>query len=185
MILPILLSLSTVASAATGAEAELARQLSALRAERLAAARAALEVGAAEDLRDAVSAGGEEGRRMAARLPGMARDPFNLCRTLAECREAPASLHIEDHALADDAFRALARPWILLQEARGKSVKILVDQGLGVRLELEDFPSLPAVTLTAAPAPTGGFDLAVEDADAARRAYSAARATLTRARPEN
>lgn len=180
MILPLLLSLAQSASALMPApEAALAGELARLRASRAEAARAALQIGAAEELRDSVAAvEGSERRRLAARLPGMAEDPFNLCRTLDSCREAPASLHVEDHALADDAFLALARPWLRLQEARGRAVKVVVDHGLGVRLELEDFPALPVVILTASPAPTGGFDVAVEDPAAAARAFSAARAAL-------
>lgn len=136
-------------------------------------------LGGAEDLRDAVAAGtGHERKRLAGRLPGMSEQPFDLCRTLARCPEAVASLHVEDDSLTDDALRALARPWIKLQEARGKAVKVTVDPGIGVQLELEDLPSRPVVILTASPTPTGGFDVAVEDGAEAAKAYAAERAAL-------
>lgn len=160
-------------------EEALTQGLAKLRQENALGMRLAVMGGGAEDLRDAVSAvSGPARKQLANRLPGMAVDPFDICRDLARCWKAPASLHIEDHALADDAFRALARPWIRLQEARGKAVKVTVDPGLGVRLELEDMPALPVVTLAAEPTPTGGFDVVVEDGAEAARVFEAARAAV-------
>lgn len=161
------------------AEEALAQGLSKLRSAREAQTRAAVFGGGAEDLRDAVAAvSGHERKRLAARLPGMAEDPFDICRDLAECREAPSSLHVDEHLLTDDAFLALARPWIKLQEARGKAVTVTVDPGAGVRLDLSDLPSRPSVTLAATPTPTGGFDVVVEDGPEAVKAFAAERAAL-------
>lgn len=141
-------------------------------------------LGGAEELRDAVASGsGPERKRLAARLPGMAVEPYDICRDLDRCREAPRSLHVEEHFLADDAFRALARPWIKLQEARGKAVKVVVDPGAGVRLELEDLPRWPVVTLSAEPAPTGGFDVVVEEGAEASRAFAVERAAILSRKP--
>lgn len=160
------------------AEETLAVGLAKLRRKHDSSVREAV-LGGAEELRDAVSSGPDADRkRLAGRLPGMAQDPFAICRDLTLCREAPPSLHIEDHALADDAFRALARPWIRLQEARGKAVKVVVDPGQGVRLELEDLPRWPVVSLSAAPTPTGGFDVLVEDGAEAAKAFAAERAAV-------
>lgn len=159
-------------------EETLAVMLATLRQDHALEMRREL-LGGAEELRDAVAAGtGHERKRLADRLPGMSREPFNICRNLAGCREAPQSLHVEDDFLADDAFLALARPWFKLQEARGKSVKLTLDPGIGVRLELEDLPRRPVVILAASPAPTGGFDVAVEDGPEAARAYAAERAAV-------
>jgi hypothetical protein len=47
-----------------------------------------------------------------------------------------------------------------------------------VRLELEDMPRWPVVTLAAVPAPTGGLDVEVEDGAAASSAYAAERGAL-------
>lgn len=152
--------------------------LSSLRAARDGEVRKAM-LGGAEELRDAVATGaGPAKQQMANRLPGMAKDPFDLCRDLSACREAPQSLHVEDGALVDDAFVALARPWLNLQKARGKAVKPIVDPGVGVRLELEDLPGRPAVTLEAMPTPTGGFDVTLADGPQAAKDYAAARATI-------
>jgi hypothetical protein len=138
-------------------------------------------LGAADELRDSVAAGtGTVKEQLAGRLPGMARDPFGICRDLSGCREAPLSLHVEDDALIDDAFLALARPWFKLQQARGKTVRLTVDPGTGVRLELEDLPSRPVVTLTAEPTPTGGFDVALDEGPEAAKAYAAERAAVLR-----
>ena len=159
-------------------EETLAGKLSQLRQDRALQTRQAV-LGGAEELRDAVAAGsGAAKRQLADRLPGMAEEPFDVCRDLVGCREAPLSMHVEDDLLTDAAFLALARPWLKLQEARGKAVKLTVDPGIGVRLELEDMPKQPVVTFTASPAPTGGFDVAVEDGPEAARAYSAARAVV-------
>lgn len=133
--------------------------------------------GAAEELRDAVSSRtGSERKRLAGRLPGMAEDPFNLCRALDACPQAPLSLHVEDQALVDDAFVALARPWFQLQKARGKAVTVKVDPGQGVVLELEDLAKRPKIVLEAMPTPTGGFDVALDDGPAAAEVYASERA---------
>lgn len=139
--------------------------------------------GAAEELRDAVSSRtGTERKRLAGRLPGMAEDPFNLCRGLDACPQAPLSLHVEDQALVDDAFVALARPWFKLQQARGKAVTVKVDPGQGVVLALEDLPRRPKIVLAALPTPTGGFDVALDDGPAAAEVYAAERAAALAAK---
>jgi len=182
MILPLLLLATGAAFAApappakpSSPEETLAVMLSKLRQEHAVEMRKGV-LGGAEELRDAVAADAGPGRKkLADRLPGMSPEPYNLCRTLAACKEAPISLHVQETALADDAFLALARPWIKLQEARGKTVKVTVDPGTGVRLELEDMPRWPVVTLAAVPAPTGGLDVEVEDGADAAAAYAAER----------
>ncbi len=165
-------------TAPRSSEQALAVMLAKLRQGRASTVRQAV-MGGAEELRDAVAADKGNGRkRLADRLPGVSPEPFNLCRSLSACREAPLSLHVDEDFLADDAFLALARPWIKLQEARGKAVKLTVDPGVGVQLELEDLPRWPVVTLAASPAPTGGLDVAVEDGAEAARAYAAERAAF-------
>lgn len=158
---------------------DLAVALAKLRKGREAQMRASIMGGGAEELRDSVAAqSGAEKKALMNRLPGMAPDPFGICRKLKDCKEAPVSLHVEDQTLADDAFLALARPWYALQEARGKSIKVSVDPGTGVKLELEDVPGLSSVQMSATPAPTGGFDIAVENAKEAAKAFTAARAAV-------
>jgi hypothetical protein len=186
MNLPILLLAAGTAFAAPAAkpvhlsptEEALAVQLSQLREAHALETRQAV-LGGADELRDAVAAVAPSDKKLLAdRFPGMAQEPFALCRDLAGCPEAPRSIHVEEDFLADDAFQALARPWIKLQEARGKAVKLTVDPGVGVKLDLEDLPGLASVTMTAAPAPTGGFDVAVEEGAEAARIYSAARSAV-------
>lgn len=140
-------------------------------------------LGSAEELRDAVVSGeGAAKEKLANRLPGMAKDPFDICRDLVGCREAPLSLHVEDAFLIDDALVALARPWFKLQKERGKAVTVSVDPGTGVRLILEDLPQRPVVTLEASPTPTGGFDVLLEDGPKAAQVYAAERAAVLRNR---
>ncbi|MBI2386554.1 MAG: hypothetical protein HYV14_11130 [Elusimicrobia bacterium] len=169
---------ASTSTAARAPEETLRVMLADLRRERAWEVRKAV-LGSAEELRDAVAAGeGASKERLADRLPGMAKDPFGICRDLVGCREAPASLHVEDPVLLDDAFMALARPWFKLQKARGKAVTVSVDPGAGVQLKLEDFPRRPVVTLSALPAPTGGFDVAVDEGDEAARDFAAERAAV-------
>jgi hypothetical protein len=131
----------------------------------------------AEELRDAVTSGaGTEKLRAAERLPGMAKDPYDLCADIFACTEAPLSLHVETPDKIDEAIVALARPWFNLQKTRGKAVEMVVDHGVGVQLKLEDFAAEPVVTFTAEPVSTGGFDVALVDGAAAAKAYSAQRA---------
>ncbi|HEX4046432.1 MAG TPA: hypothetical protein VH309_01280 [Elusimicrobiota bacterium] len=133
----------------------------------------------ADDLRDAVtSSAGPDKVRLADRLPGMALNPFEICLDLISCPQAPSSLHVDDAEKIDEAFVALARPWIKLQEARGKEVTTVVEHGVGVQLKLEDFPRQPVVTLTAEPAETGGFDVASDAGPAAAKAFVADRAAV-------
>ncbi len=165
-------------ASAPAPEEALRVELAQLRAAHAWAVRQAM-LGAADELRDAVAAKkGAEKERLSARLPGMAQDPFDVCRDLRACESAPQSFHVEDDALIDDAFVALARPWFNLQKARGKDVKVTVDPGVGVKLELEDFAARPAVTLEASPTPTGGFDVALDDAPQAAKTYADQRAAL-------
>ena len=84
--------------------------------------------------------------------------------------------------LIDDALLALSRPWFKLQQARGKAVTLTVDPGIGVRLELEDLPQRPAVTLTASPTPTGGFDVTLDEGPEAAQAYATERAAVLKSR---
>lgn len=162
-------------------EETLRLMLADLRRKRTWEVREAVLGGAAEELRDAVASGdGAAKERLAARLPGMAKDPFGICRDLETCREAPASLHVEDPVLLDDAFMALARPWFKLQKARGKAVTVTVDPGTGVQLELEGFPTVPVVTLSAGPTPTGGFDVTIAEGPEAAKAFAAERAAVLR-----
>src|SRR5579884_3207073 len=94
-------------------EEQLRRILGRIRSKHEKEEREAIMGGAGDELRDAVtSTAGPEKRLLQDRLPGMAADPFDICRDLANCAQAPLSMHVEDDALIDDAFVALARPWI-------------------------------------------------------------------------
>lgn len=190
MVLQVLLLTAGVAFAEAPAkpaqpspERTLAGLLAKVRGRRAGEMRQSVGMGGAEELRDAVASGsGAARKQLAGRLPGMSEDPFNVCRNLAGCKEAPLSLHVEEDFLADDAFLALARPWIKLQEARGKAVKVTLDPGAGVQLELEDMPRWPVVTLAASPTPTGGFDVTVDNGLEAAKAYAVERAAVLNAK---
>ena len=134
--------------------------------EALAAAARAIMAGDAP-LKDAVASSPDASKRqMLGRLPGMAAEPFDLCRTLERCAEAPLSLHVDDEVLIPDAMVALARPWIALEKARGAELAFRAeDHGRGVTLERASGPKL---SLQVAAVPTGGFDVSLRsDGDAA------------------
>ena len=178
-----ILSLLLIAGAAWAVpqvppEEQLRVQLTDIQARHIQEARAAV-LGSGDDLKDAVAneSGGAK-KSLMDRFPGMAADPFNVCRELARCPEAALSMHVEDQKLINDAFIAMARPWFRLQEARGKAVEVVVDAGLGVVLKLEALPGLDSVTLEASPAPTGGFDVSLREGAAAAVVYAAERAAL-------
>lgn len=178
-VIALLLALVTVSHAAPAApEEQLRAKLASIRAKHEKAEREAI-LGAAAELRDAVSTQtGAAKKALANRLPGMSPDPFNLCRDLERCPQAPLSLHVEDETLIDDAFVALARPWLNLQKARGKDATVSVSSGEGVKLALEGLEKQPSVTLQASPAPTGGFDVTLAEGPAAAAVYAAERAAL-------
>jgi hypothetical protein len=185
MILSVLMLLCGAARAAAPVqkadphpEQTLREKLVALRQNHLWEIRKAM-IGEDGDLRDAVKSNtGAVKVELANRLPGMSPEPFDLCRDLAHCPEAPQSLHVEDETLIDDALQALARPWFSLQKARGKTVAVTVDPGVGVQLDLSDLPDHPTVTLQVWPAGTGGFDVLLDDGPEAAKAYAAARQAL-------
>jgi hypothetical protein len=131
----------------------------------------------AEELRDAVTSGtGDEKLRAADRLPGVAKNPYELCQDVFACTEAPLSLHVEGPDNIDEAILGLARPWFSLQKIRGKAVEVIIDHGVGVQLKLEDFAALPVVTFTVVPAVTGGFDVVLVDDVSTAKAYAVQRA---------
>ena len=178
--LPALLLGACVAWPASAAERPPEERLRILLAdvqeEHIRATREAV-LGSADDLRDAVAnESGPAKKGLMNRFPGMAADPFNLCRELSRCLEAPLSMHVEDQTLINDAFIAMARPWFDLQKARGKDVAVAVDAGLGVQLKLEDLPRQEVVTLEASPVPTGGFDVSLREGPQAALVYARERA---------
>lgn len=153
-------------------------QLAAVRHDHDMAVRQTMFEGG-DELRDAVtSSAGPAKVELANRLPGMAPNPFEVCMDLDLCPSAPSSLHVDEPEKLDDAFVALARPWLKLQEARGKAVTTKVEHGVGVQLTLQDFPQQPVLTLTAEPAETGGFDVKSDASPAAAKAFADQRAAL-------
>lgn len=185
MVLSILLLLAGTASAGTppkvvvaSSEEILRGALAALRHDHDMAVRQTMFEGA-EELRDAVTSGAGPAKvQLAGRLPGMAPNPFEVCMDLDLCPQAPSSLHVDEPEKVDDAFVALARPWFKLQEARGKTVSMRVEHGVGVQLTLQDFPQQPVVTFTAEPAETGGFDVSSDASPDAGKAFVAQRAAV-------
>ncbi|MBI3550799.1 MAG: hypothetical protein HY078_17325 [Elusimicrobia bacterium] len=125
----------------------------------------------AEDLRDAPAGlpiGGAArplparplpSRLLMERLPGYAPAPFASCRTLEGCAEAPVEFIVPDREAVDAAVGALVRPWILLQQAQNRYVRITRAAGKKGRLlevKLGGYPGV-ALEVFAAAAPEGGF----------------------------
>lgn len=126
-----------------------------------------------------VQAEGAGKRQLLDRLPGMAQEPFGLCRDLERCAAAPTSLHVDDEALIADAVRALARPWLNLQKARGKAAALTHEAG-AVSLKLEGLPDA-SLLVRATAVPTGGFDVALTGAGDPAKLYARERAAVLNA----
>ena len=110
-----------------------------------------------------------EKSRLERRLPGMSEDPFEVCRTLERCRQAPMSFHVEDEALIPDALVALSRPWIALEKARGRRLLFTPTSGSGEKIATLEVSS-GSLEIHAAPADTGGYDVwVVGSSDPAKR----------------
>lgn len=99
-----------------------------------------------------------EKSRLERRLPGMSEDPFDVCRTLERCPQAPMSFHVEDETLIPDALVALSRPWIALEKARGRRLLFTPTSGSGEKIATLEVSS-GSLEIHAAPADTGGYDV--------------------------
>jgi hypothetical protein len=99
-----------------------------------------------------------EKSRLERRLPGMSEDPFDVCRTLERCAQAPRSFHVEDEALIPDALVALSRPWIALEKARGRRLLFTPTSSSGEKIATLEVSS-GSLEIHAAPAETGGYDV--------------------------
>ncbi|MBI4387246.1 MAG: hypothetical protein HY551_07675 [Elusimicrobia bacterium] len=102
-----------------------------------------------------------ERRMLLERLPGMRAAAFDACRSLSTCARAPSLLHVENPSLVDDAVVALIRPWMILQNARGKELRIVSSAGAGeqlVRLKLGGLEKA-VLEVHASPTPMGGVNV--------------------------
>jgi hypothetical protein len=171
----LLLLLALSAFAAEPSHEDKLRSL--LAEKRASPAAGVIETG---ELRDAVAAQGTQAgkKRLMTRLPGMAADPFSICRDLARCAEAPVALHVEDENLVADAVLALARPWFNLQRAKGRRVDISASEdGASYRLALEGIIET-AVTVDVQNVPTGGFEASLRGGAETAALYARERASL-------
>ncbi|MEK7858038.1 MAG: hypothetical protein AAB320_02760 [Elusimicrobiota bacterium] len=123
-----------------------------------------------------VQAEGAGKRQLLDRLPGMAQEPFGLCRDLVRCTQAPTSLHVAHEALITDAVLALTRPWLNLQKARGKQAALEHLDG-ALNLKLEGLPEA-ALSVRATSVPTGGFDVALTGSVDPAKLYARERAAV-------
>ncbi|MDX6770767.1 MAG: hypothetical protein SF051_14625 [Elusimicrobiota bacterium] len=130
--------------------------------ERLAdisAREAAFRAEAREsDLRDAVSDAPVDRAELIAQLPGLRRPSVPSCPTLKDCPAPELAADVADAADLAEAVRALVRPWMLLQQARGSVAEVSSAQGGDALLtvRLKDLDADPLV-LNATPRLLGGF----------------------------
>ena len=148
--------------------AALAREARRIEAERPSDLRdAPSSIPSAEALRSRLEAAAPAERQaLLERLPGLKADPLQACARLETCSSAPLSFDVERSAQVGPAVWALIRPWMLLQQARGFELGVLVDEEKGdrlLKLELEGEPRL-ALSLHAEAAPEGGFRLWLDGA---------------------
>jgi hypothetical protein len=102
-------------------------------------------------------------RALAAKLPGMDEPNFATCLTLGECAQPPLTVEVDDRAHLRAATRALIRPWLLLQKARGGWVKIEAARKDG-QLVIMSLPELGRkVAIKVEPKIGGGYRVWFED----------------------
>jgi hypothetical protein len=109
---------------------------------------------------DILRADGSKRQRLADRLPGMAPEPFDICRNLEQCTQARTSFHVDEESMVRDAVAALVRPWIILEKARGNALDFAPAQGGEKILDLK-VKSLPdaALSVHVEAVSTGGYDV--------------------------
>lgn len=111
-------------------------------------------------LRDAITDTTPTREQLIAELPGMKVPPASACATLESCATIELAETVAHPELLSEAVRRLLRPWLLVQQARGRKADIeTATQGdalLTVRLRGVDAPPL---TLNVAPRLLGGFSV--------------------------
>lgn len=111
-------------------------------------------------LRDAVSDAPLTREQLIAELPGMQAPTAAACATLEACPTIELAETVPHPELLADAVRRMLRPWLLVQQARGRKADIeSASQGdalLTVRLRGVDSAPL---TLNVAPRLLGGFQV--------------------------
>ena len=144
------------------------------------------------DLRDAAAgappfsdrlreAGPLDRRDLLESLPGMRPNPLAACRTLESCAEPPVVVEASRAVEVGPAVWALIRPWMLLQQARGRELGVMVgesdaDSDRFATLELES--SDMTLELNVAALPQGGFQVWLAGGANAAAAFKAARRPL-------
>lgn len=125
------------------------------------------------DLRDAVAdqPGPDELRRRLSassgadrtallnQLPGLKAPIASSCAALADCGHPDLALEAPDAERLPDAVRALVRPWLLVQNARGRALELTPVDGSGdaaLRVSLRGVDAAPLV-LNISPKILGGF----------------------------
>ncbi len=125
------------------------------------------------DLRDAVSdtSGPDELKRQLAvaadsdrarllqQLPGLKAPAAPSCATLADCATPDLASDVTDAEQLPEAVRALVRPWMLLQQARGSELELSPVSAEGdafLVVTLKDSDAAP-LTLNVSPRLLGGF----------------------------
>lgn len=130
-------------------------------------------------LRDAVAATPATREEIIEQLPGMKAPPAGACSTFADCHLPEFAAVVEHAELLPDAVRALVRPWLLLQEARGYKTEITPasknDALLTVRLAGLDAAPL---VLNVAPRMLGGFNVWYDEPAALSALYERERALI-------
>lgn len=108
------------------------------------------------DLRDAIS----DSPPPSAKIPAP-----SACKTLADCAAPELEIDADSARELHDSILRLVRPWILLQQARGKSVKIAAADGAGDAALVVTPKGLRAAALTVhvTARPVGGFKVWLED----------------------
>lgn len=131
------------------------------------------------DLRDAVAETPATREDIIAQLPGMKVPPASNCPTFVECHQPPFSETVPHHELLSDAIRRMLRPWLLLQDARGRKLDVVpakTDNAL-LTAKLEGLADAP-LTLNVSPSLLGGFNVWFDEPERLAALYERERARL-------
>lgn len=125
------------------------------------------------DLRDAVSDNasgetmrsslektvGEKRQGLLETLPGMKAAALPACHTVAACPAPDLALDVADAGALPESVRALIRPWMVLQQARGSEIELSSIDGPGdaaLTVKLKDLDFQPLI-INVSPRLLGGF----------------------------
>lgn len=145
------------------------------------------------DLRDAVSdtaasdipvaltqTTGEKRKAVLEAMPGMKAVYGPFCATLTVCASPEMSVEVPDSRELSDTIRAMVRPWMVLQQARGSEIAVSPAEGAGDAALIVTLKGVDAqpLTLNVSPHLLGGFTVWYDQPQVAAGLYARERSAV-------